>query len=110
MSSILNDTKHMIGLLPEDTAFDMTVVIHVNTAISDLTQLGVGPVQGYQITGPENQWDELVNDPRMNAVKSYVFLKVKLLFDPPQSGFAAQAIERQLTEMQYRINVVADYG
>lgn len=110
MSSILEDVKHMLGLLPEDTAFDLDVIIKVNTAISDLTQLGVGPVQGYQITGPENQWNEFADDPRMNAVKSYIFLKAKLMFDPPQSGFATQAIERQLTEMQYRINVVADYG
>lgn len=110
MSSILNDTKHQLGLLPEDKSFDPSVIINVNTAISDLTQLGVGPVQGYQIDGEWNEWDEFVNDPRMNAVKSYVFLKTKLLFDPPASGFATAAMERQLTELQYRINVVADYG
>lgn len=110
MSSILDDTKHQLGLLSSDTSYDTDVILHVNMALAVLTQLGVGPVQGYQITGKENQWSEFVNDPRLNTVMTYVFLKVKLAFDPPDSGFATQAMERQITELEYRINVVVDYG
>lgn len=109
-SSILNDVKHTLGLLPEQTAFDIDIIMHVNNALSTLTQLGVGPVEGYQITGAGNMWDEFADDPRLNSVKSYVFLKVKLIFDPPGTGFVVASMERQITELEYRINVVVDYG
>lgn len=110
MSSILNDVKHALGLLPEDVAFDVDVIMHVNTAISDLTQLGVGPVEGFRITGDTEEWSQFADDPRLSSVQSYIFLKVKLLFDPPTTGFTMAAYERQLQEMAYRINVVVDYG
>lgn len=109
-SSILNDVKHTLGLMPEQTAFDLDITMHINSAISTLTQLGVGPVNGYTIEGPNNQWDEFADDPRLNAVRSYIFLKVKLVFDPPDTGFVVAAIERQIQELEFRINVVVDYG
>lgn len=108
--SILNDVKHMLGHLPEQTAFDPDIIIGINSAISTLTQLGVGPVEGYMIQNEENQWDEFVDDKRLNLVKSYIFLKVKLVFDPPGTGFVVGSMERQITELEYRINVVVDYG
>lgn len=110
MSSILEDVKHMLGHTPEQTAFDTDIMIGINTVLSTLTQLGVGPIEGYQITGAQNEWDEFADDPRLNAVKSYVFLKVKLMFDPPGTGFVVQSMERQIQELEYRINVVVDYG
>ena len=111
MSSILNDTKHQLGLLPSDTAFDTDVTIHINSAFANLTQLGVGPSLGFEIEDDTKQWDEFTGgDPRLNAVKTYVYLKVKLAFDPPRSGFLTQSMERQIEELVYRINVVADYG
>lgn len=111
MSSILNDTKHQLGLLPSDDAFDISIILEINSALSILSQLGAGPVQGYQITGPENEWAEFTGgDPRLNAVMTYVYYKVKLAFDPPKSGFQTQSMERQLEELAYRINVVVDYG
>lgn len=109
-TSILNDVKHNLGLLPEDTAFDSDVITHVNTAISTLTQLGVGPVEGFAISGPDELWSDFVDDVRLNSVKSYIFLKVKLMFDPPGTGFVLQSIERQIQELEFRINVVVDYG
>lgn len=109
-TSILNDVKHTLALLPEQTAFDIDIIMHINSAISTLTQLGVGPVEGYMITGPNNLWGEFANDPRLNAVKSYIFLKVKLVFDPPGTGFVLSSIERQIQELEYRINVIVDYG
>lgn len=109
-SSILNDVKHTLGLLPEQTAFDLDIMLHTNSVLATLTQLGVGPVEGYMIEGPNNEWDEFISDPRLNAVKSYIFLKVKLMFDPPGTGFVVTSMERQITELEYRINVVVDYG
>lgn len=110
MSSILNDVKHALGILPENTAFDSDIMMHVNSAISNLTQLGVGPVAGYQITSAANQWAEFADDPRLNSVRSYILMKVKLIFDPPQTGFETAARERMIQELEYRINVVVDYG
>lgn len=108
--SILNDVKHALGLLPEDTAFDLDVIMHINSAFATLTQLGAGPVSGYAITDANNEWDEFFDDVRLNAVKSYVFLKVRLVFDPPKTGFEMAAMERQIQELEFRINVVVDYG
>lgn len=109
-TSILDDVKHNLGLLPEDTSFDQSVITHINSAISILTQLGVGPVEGYEISDAGNMWDEFVDDKRLNSVKSYIFLKVKLMFDPPGTGFVLASQERQIQEMEYRINTVVDYG
>lgn len=110
MSSILNDVKHALGLLAEDTSFDTDVIMHINTAISDLSQLGVGPVQGFRVSSASEEWAQFADDPRLSSVQSYIYLKVKLLFDPPTTGFTLAAYERQLEEMQFRINVVVDYG
>lgn len=110
MSSILDDTKHMLGLLPEDTSFDNDIINHINGVFGTLTQLGVGPAIGFQISSSANQWEEFYTDPRLNAVKSYMFLCVKLLQDPPTTGFTTDAMNRQKQELEYRLNVVADYG
>lgn len=110
MSSILNDVKHNLGLLPEDTQFDSDIIIFINSAFGTLTQLGVGPLVGYQITGAENQWGEFYTDPRLNAVMSYVYLCTRMLWDPPATGFLTTSMENQKREMEFRLNVVADYG
>lgn len=109
-TSILNDTKHQLGLLPEDVAFDIDIMIAINSAIATLTQLGVGPVEGFAIEGPTETWDQFVDDVRLNSVKSYIYLKVKLVFDPPGTGFVLASMERQIQELEFRINVVVDYG
>lgn len=110
MSSILNDTKHQLGLLPQQTQFDLDIAIAINDALATLTQLGVGPVGGFQITDATTEWSAFVTDPRLNSVMTFVYLKVKLTFDPPKTGFHLAAIERQIKELEYRINVVVDYG
>lgn len=109
-TSILNDVKHQLGLLPGDTAFDIDITIAINSAISSLTQLGVGPVEGYEVVNQDNTWDQFVADKRLNSVKSYIFLKVKLVFDPPGTGFVVASMERQIQELEFRINSVIDYG
>lgn len=109
MSSILNDVKHALGILPEDTAFDVTIVNHINSYLAHLGQLGVGPVEGFQITGDSETWDQLFNDQRLNSVKSYLYLRVRLLFDPPKTGFEQASQDRQIAEMEFRILSETDY-
>lgn len=110
MSSILNDVKHLLGLMPEDTSFDMDIIIHINSAFGTLNQMGVGPQEGYMITDASQEWSEFFNNPRLNAVMSYVYLKVRLAFDPPKTGFELTAIKEQIQELEFRLNVVVDYG
>lgn len=107
--TILNDVKHQLGLLPGDTSFDTDVIIHTNTVFSILTQLGVGPPEGFMIQDGTEEWSLFYEDPRLNAIKSYVFLRVKLLFDPPVTGFTQAAYERQITEMEFRLNSEVDF-
>jgi len=110
MSSILTDVKHMLGHTEGDTAFDVDIIIFINGVFGTLTQLGVGPIEGYEITDSGNTWDEFFDDPRLNSVKSYIFLCAKLAFDPPDSGFVTESMNRQKQELEFRLNVVADYG
>lgn len=110
MSSILNDVKHMVGIMPENQAFDNDMIIFINGVFGTLTQLGVGPVDGYEITSADNDWEEFYTDPRLNSIKSYIFLVTKLEFDPPTTGFLTDSMERQKKELEYRLNVVAEYG
>ena len=109
-TSILNDVKHTLGLLPEETAFDQDIIIFINGTIGTLTQLGVGPPEGFGIADETAQWTDLFDDPRLNAVKSYIYLCVRMLFNPPDTGFVLQSMENQKLEMEFRLNVVVDYG
>lgn len=102
--SILNSVKLQLGILPEYTVFDQQLILAINTAFSILHQLGVGPKDGYAIEDESNTWDEVVTKQSLNMVKSYVFLKVKLLFDPPATSFVLDAYNKQLAEMEWRIN------
>ena len=108
MSSILNDVKHMLGLLPSENAFDSDVMIHINTVFTTLYQLGVGPPGGYMLEDQTDEWDDFITDDRLNAVKSYLFLRVKLLFDQPQIGFVIASMDRQILELEYRLRLEAE--
>lgn len=107
--SILNTTKKILGLDVSYTIFDLDVVTHINTVLSNLEQLGVGPQGGLFIADHETTWADLIGvDPRLNLVKTYVFLRVRLLFDPPTTSFAIAAMEKQVQEMEWRLTVAAD--
>lgn len=109
MSSILDDVKLALGLLPEDTSFDGTIVMHINSVFSMLhSATGVGGPTGFAITGKGETWDMLYEDTRLNSIKSYVFVRVKVLFDPHIIGAVLSAHERQFQEMEYRIMAEAD--
>lgn len=110
MDSILDDIKHMLGITPEETAFDSDIMMQINAAFGTLTQLGVGPTIGFQITSKDNTWAEYYTDPRLSGVRTYIFLKCKLVFDPPGTGFVTSSMQEQIRELEYRLNVVAEYG
>ena len=111
MSSILTSVKSQLGISDSNNAFDLDLISMINSQLSILQQLGVGPSEGYFITSKTNTWAEFTqNSAALNAVQSYVYLRVRLLFDPPKTGFVTTAFERQIEELTYRLNVVADYG
>ena len=107
--SILQTAKKLItGLTAEDTAFDMDIIIHANSVLNILSQLGAGD-PSFQITGPNETWDEFTSEPYLNLCKSYLALKVRLLFDVATlTGPIISAYEKQLSELEWRIHAVAD--
>lgn len=109
MDSILVSIKKMLGIGEDDTNFDQDVMIDINTAIMFLNQLGIGPENGFSITGSTEKWSDLLGDRLdLDAVKTYVYLKVRLMFDPPSSAFVLESIDRQITQLEWRLNVQAE--
>jgi hypothetical protein len=107
--SILDSTKKVLNIEKDYTAFDQDIIMHINSVFSTLNQLGIGPVGGYAIVDAEPTWSAFFgDDPKFNSVKTYVFLKVKLLFDPPGTSYLIQSMERQVQEFEWRINVARE--
>lgn len=103
--SILTSTKSALGIAEDDTAFDSEITMHINSVLADVHQLGIGPDDGYEIADATETWaDLLVDEKRYNGVASYVFLKVKMLFDPPSVGYVLTAYEKVLDKMEWRIS------
>jgi hypothetical protein len=108
-NSIFDTIKKMLGISSSDTAFDIDLVVNINSALMALNQLGIGPVGGFSITGLTETWTDLLgNSIKFEAVKSYIYLKVKLLFDPPTSSTFLDAMTRQITELEWRITAQAE--
>lgn len=110
MSSILEDVKKMIGPSASYDAFDTELIIHINSVFSILKQMGVGPQdETFKISGTSEEWSDFYEEgENLEMVKTYVYLKVRLIFDPPQSSFVAEAINRQVSELEWRLNVEVD--
>lgn len=108
--SILTSIKKLLGIGENYNHFDADLVMHINSVFSILTQMGVGPTNGFSITGDSEKWkDFVVSDPNsFSLVKSYIYLKVKLLFDPPLSSAAIESTNRQISEFEWRLFVAAD--
>ena len=107
-NSILGSIKKMLNLDGIDE-YDVDVIIHINTALFTLTQIGVGPSKGFSISDKTAVWTDFVPDvERIEAIKTYVYLKVKLIFDPPQSGPAIESINKLINEYEVRINIAAE--
>ena len=105
-ASILISTKKVLGIPEDYTVFDLDVITHINTAFSTLTQLGVGPINGFIIEDEAAVWADFIgNDLQYNSVKSYVFLRVRQLFDPPATSYLIAAFDKQIQELEWRLNV-----
>lgn len=104
--SILTSTKKVLGLDEAYTAFDPDILLHINSVFSTLCQLGIGPAGGFAIGDATANWvDFLGTDPRLNSVKTYTYLRVRLLFDPPTTSFVQDSMKRQIDELEWRLNV-----
>lgn len=110
--SILNTIKKMLGPDPEYEVFDTDLVVHINTALSTLTQLGVGPAKGFRITGSTETWSDFIGSGvvDLESVKTYIYCKVKMIFDPPSSSFVMKAMQDTCDEIGWRLNVAVDPG
>jgi hypothetical protein len=104
--SILTTIKKMLGISEDDTSFDVDIIVHINTAFMTLTQLGVGPEVGFSITDTTKKWSDFLGSlTTIEGVKTYVYLKVRLVFDPPSTSFVIDAIKNQIAELEWRLMV-----
>lgn len=104
--SILNTIKKQLGITEDYTVFDSDLIMHINSVFLTLSQLGVGPDEGFFIEGKNDSWTDYIDEGiLLNSIKTYVYLKVKLLFDPPGSSYAIDAINSIIKELEWRINV-----
>jgi hypothetical protein len=107
--SILNNTKKILGIGVNDTSFDLDVILHINSAFSILTQMGVGPSEGFAIEDETAQWEDFIFGflefaPYLALVKICVYLRVRLAFDTPQMGYLVKALEDQIAEHEKRLS------
>jgi len=104
--SILDSTKKILGIDSEYVAFDPDILMHINTVFSILNQLGIGPEEGFAITDKVATWDAFLGeDLRLNSVKTYVYLRVRMLFDPPTVSYLVESMRQQIQELEWRLNV-----
>lgn len=109
MESILTSIKKLLGIAEEYTHFDADLIMHINSVFMILTQMGVGPDEGFMIDDKSSTWDEFFDETQnLNSIKSYIHLKVKLLFDPPLTSAVMEAMNRMISELEWRLHVEAD--
>lgn len=107
--SIFVTIKKMLGLGDDYTPFDMDIMVHINSALMELCQLGIGPTEGFQISDYDTSWSEFITDKEMlGSVKNYIYLSVKILFDPPTNSFVMDAMQKQIEKLGWRLNVQAE--
>ena len=109
MESILTSIKKLLNIGAEYEHFDQDIIMHINSVFMDLTQMGVGPSDGFAIEDDVSEWTDFIPDTRkLQAVKSYIYLRVRLLFDPPSSSAVMEAINRDIQRYEWRLNVAAE--
>lgn len=106
MENILDSIKKLLGIDELDSNFDQELIMHINSVFMVLNQLGVGPVDGFKISSNKETWSDFVGTRLdIESVKSYIYLKVRLLFDPPQNSFLVDSISKQIDEHEWRLRV-----
>lgn len=109
--SILKTIRKMIGPSVSYDIFDTDLIVHINSAFMTLYELGVGTPQCFRITGETETWDDFIQgDSELEAVISYVYMKVRLVFDPPSTGYLVTSYEKRIQELEWRLNVMKDPG
>lgn len=109
MDSILTSIKKLLGITEDYIYFDQDIIMHINSVFMILNQLGVGPKEGFVISDSSNTWNEFSSDElKIESVKTYIYLKVRLMFDPPQSSAVMESINRQISELEWRLNAAVD--
>lgn len=107
--SILNDVKKYLGLDSEYKVFDQDVIAHINSAFFTLTQLGVGPKEGFYINDETSIWSDYGGGSfSTSPLKTYIYIRARILFDPPTTSFALDALQKQAVELEWRLNVYAE--
>lgn len=111
MDSILDSVKKQLGITPEYTHFDPDIITHINSVFVILHQLGVGPEEGFSIEDNTMIWEDYLDDnAKLQIIKSYMYLRVRLLFDPPASSTHMECAKQQIAEFEWRINVAVETG
>ena len=107
--SILVSIKKLLGIEKNYTHFDQDIMMHINSVFMILNQLGVGPSEGFFIEGDDMYWEDYISDPtQLQAVKTYIYMKVRLIFDPPASSVVMDSIKQTISELEWRLNVSVD--
>lgn len=109
--SIFLSIKKLLGVSDDDDSFDTDILLHINSILSILNQVGVGKESGFLITGSDETWDQYISKEyreKQAMVVSYVYLRVKLLFDPPSNSFVVEAIKSNIAEMEWRLSITTD--
>lgn len=104
-NSILLTVKKILGISEEYHAFDLDIIIDINSVFLTLNQLGVGPIEPYQIIGEEETWEDFQGELQIPGVQTYVYLKTRLLFDPPTNSFLVDNMQKQIAELEWRMNI-----
>ena len=108
--SILTSVKKLLGIAEEYTQFDTDIIIHINTIFMALQQMGIGPKDGFSITDENDLWTDFMEDSiLLNSVKTYMYLRVKLLFDPPLTSSTVDSFNKLISELEFRMNSKAEY-
>lgn len=108
-TSILNTTKKVLGIAAEYDAFDVDIIMHINSTFSTLHQLGVGPTQAFSIADADAVWTDFTGtNTAIESVKTYIWSKVKLAFDPPNTSFGQDALQKMCEEFEWRLNVQSE--
>ena len=109
MDNILSSIKKLLGIPTEETAFDNDIIMHINSVFMILNQLGIGPTDGFTISDDYALWSDFIPDGQnLELVKSYMYMKVRLMFDPPSSSAVLSAMEKSISEFEWRLNVQSE--
>lgn len=110
MESILTSIKKLLGITEEYEHFDADIIMHINSVFMILTQMGIGPSEGFVIEDETTTWSDYTNNTiPIESVKTYIYLRVRLLFDPPSSSAVIESMNRTISELEWRLNSAVDF-